>query len=96
MEHKKYNTEESKKEQAASTNDDARPMGIPYSLEEIMEMNPVVDDDGFYVLPDGTFFDPWGYKFDAEGYDEYGGYYDEDGNYVPGEEYEDEYYENYK
>lgn len=94
--HRTINREDSKKEQAGSTNADARPMGVPYSLEEIKGMKGDYDEDGFYVLEDGTFFDPWGYKFDAEGYDEFGGYYDDDGHYVPGEGYEEEYYKNYQ
>ena len=55
-----------------------------------------VDDDGFYCYEDGSFYDPDGFFFDANGYDKYGGYYDDNQNYVPGEGYEDEYYEGYE
>lgn len=65
-----------------------KPMGKPYSKEEIEQMKGYYDEDGFYILEeDASFFDPWGYKFDPMGYDEFGGYYDDDGFYVPGEDY---------
>lgn len=53
------------------------------------------DKDGFYILSDGSFYDTYGYYFGPDGYDQYGGYYDDDGQYVPGDDYEEEYYEKY-
>jgi len=66
--------------------------------EKIKKDNPdgKEDEDGFFVFSDGSFIDPYGYKFDKDGYDSYGGYYDDYGYYVPGEEYADQYYEDYE
>lgn len=75
-------------------------MGLPKTEEEQKKYpgyaEGKLDEQGFYVLPDGSFFDPDGYYFDQEGYDEFGGYYDDDLYYVPGEEYEEQYYEDLK
>lgn len=70
-------------------------MGVALSREEIEAQKGDYDEDGFYVLEDESFYDPWGYWFDSHGYDEFGGYYDYSGFYVPGEGYEEEYYQNY-
>lgn len=70
-------------------------MGQAVEREEIEKLKGEYDKDEFYILEDGSFYDPWGYKFDPEGYDEYGGYYDEFGYYCPGDEYAEEYYQNY-
>ena len=83
--HRTIAREDSKKEEHTGS-EKQRPMGVPYTLEEIQKLKGYYDDDGFYILEeDESFFDPWGYKFDPDGYDEFGGYYDDDGYYVPGE-----------
>lgn len=71
------------------------PMGESTSKETFEQEEGHYDNDGFYILNNGGFYDPWGYHFDKDGYDEYGGYYDDDGYYVPGEQYMQEYYQNY-
>lgn len=98
-EHKKYNQDPAKEEHKHQQQQ--RPMGVPYTLEEIEKIKGHLDEDEFYITDDGkTYFDPWGYRFDIDEsdghfYDEFGGYYDDYGYYVPGPEYQDEYYRNY-
>ena len=83
--------------------EEQKPMGKPYTLEEIEKKFPgghLDADDFYYSADEMTYFDPWGYRFDLDEtdgqyYDEFGGYYDDDGYYIPGEEYQEEYYRNY-
>src|SRR5438105_2563454 len=91
-------TDTSKEESKHS--EQQRPMGVPYTLEEIEKLPGELDEDNFYHTTDGnTYFDPWGYRFDkAEDeyfYDEFGGFYDEYGYYIPGDEFKEEYDRNY-
>lgn len=81
-------TDNSREEQ--KHHEEQRPMGVPFTVEEIEKIPGELDADDFYIAADGnTFFDPWGYRFDkAEDgyfYDEFEGYYDDYGYYIPGE-----------